>query len=44
MEVNEVIIDFEIARAKSEGTYPEEFMPIPGCPNCNQETMEYFKA
>jgi len=44
MEVNEVIIDFEVARAKSEGVYYEGFMPILGCPNCNQETMEYFKT
>ena len=44
IEVNEVIIDFEIDRAKSDGTYREGFMPILGCPNCNQETMEYLKA
>jgi len=44
MEVNEIIIDFEVARAKSEGTYYKGFMPVLGCPNCNQETMEYVKA
>jgi hypothetical protein len=44
MELNEVIIDFEVTRAQSEGTYYEGFMPILGCPNCNQETMEYDKA
>jgi len=44
MEVNEVIIDVEIDRAIFEGTYFESFMPILGCPNCNQEAMEYIKV
>jgi hypothetical protein len=29
--------------AEFAGTYYEGFMPIVGCPNCNQETMEYVK-
>ncbi len=41
MKVNEAIIDFEISMAEFAGTYYEGFMPIVGCPNCNQETMEY---
>ena len=44
MKVNEAIIDFEIGMAEFAGTYYEGFMPIVGCPNCNQETMEYIKA
>jgi hypothetical protein len=44
MEVNEAIIDVEIAKAEFDGTYYEGFMPILGCPNCNQETMEYAEA
>ena len=44
MEVNEAIIDVEIAKAEFGGTYYEGFMPILGCPNCNQETMEYVEA
>ena len=44
IEVNEVIIDLEIAMAESDGTYYKGFMPIFGCPDCNQETMEYCKA
>jgi hypothetical protein len=43
MKVNEAIIDFEIGMAEFAGTYYEGFMPIVGCPNCNQETMEYVK-
>jgi hypothetical protein len=41
MKVNEAIIDVEIAKAEFEGRYKEGFIPILGCPNCNQETMEY---
>ena len=44
MEVNEAIIDVEIAKTEFEGTYFEGFIPILVCPNCNQETMEYFEA
>jgi rubrerythrin len=44
MEVNEAIIEVGIAKAEFEGTYFEGFMPILVCPNCNQETMEYFEA
>ena len=44
MKVNDAIIDFEIGMAEFAGTYSEGFMPIVGCPNCNQETMEYVKA
>jgi len=44
MKVNEAIIDFEIGMAEFAGTYYEGLMPIVGCPNCNQETMEYVKA
>ncbi len=39
--VNEAIIDFELGLADFEGTYKEGFMPILGCPGCNQEAMEY---
>ena len=41
MEVNEAIIDVEIAKARFEKRYHKDFMPILGCPNCNRETMEY---
>jgi hypothetical protein len=41
MWVNEAIIDFELGLAEFEGTYKEGFMPILGCPGCNQESMEY---
>jgi hypothetical protein len=44
MKVNEAIIDFEIGMTEFAGMYYEGFMPIVGCPNCNQETMEYVKA
>ena len=44
MKVNQAIIDFENGMAEFAGTYYEGFMPIVGCPNCNQETMEYVKA
>ena len=40
-EVNEAIIDAEIGMAQFEGRYYEGFMPILGCPNCNNETLEY---
>ena len=42
MEVNEGIIDFEVFSAEYEGSYYEGFMPVLGCPGCNQETMEYI--
>ena len=41
MKVNEAIIDVEIGMAKFDGRYYEGFMPVLGCPNCNNETMEY---
>jgi hypothetical protein len=43
MQVNEAIIDVEIGMAELDGTYIKGFMPILGCPNCNQETMEYVE-
>ena len=39
--VNEAMIDVEIGIAEFEGRYYEGFMPVLGCPGCNQETMEY---
>jgi hypothetical protein len=39
--VNEAIIDFELGFAEFEGRYVEGWMPLIGCPGCNQETMEY---
>ena len=44
MYVNEAIIDVEVAMAKYDGSYCVGFMPILGCPGCNQETMEYAEA
>jgi len=44
MAVNEAIIDVEIGIAEFEGRYYEGFMPVLGCPGCNQETMEYLPA
>jgi len=41
MKVNEAIIDVEVAKAWDEGNRDEEFMPLLGCPNCNEETMEF---
>jgi hypothetical protein len=41
MEVNEAIIDVEIGIAEFEGNYVPGFMPVLGCPVCNNETMEY---
>jgi hypothetical protein len=29
--------------AEYDGSYYEGFMPVLGCPGCNQETMEYIK-
>ena len=43
MAVNEAIIDVEIYKAQFDGTYYDGFMPILGCPHCNQETMEYVR-
>ena len=43
MEVNEAIIDVEVFYAEYAGSYYEGFMPVFGCPGCNQETMEYIK-
>lgn len=37
--VNEAIIDFELGFAEFEGREP--IMPVLGCPDCNQEAMEY---
>ncbi len=42
MEVNEAIIDVEVFYAEYDGSYYEGFMPLLGCPVCNQETMEYI--
>jgi hypothetical protein len=44
MDVNKAIIDVEIGMAKFDGSYHTGFMPVLGCPNCNQETMEYAEA
>ena len=41
MNVNEAIIDVEVAKAEFEGRNVKGFMPILGCPQCNRETMEY---
>jgi hypothetical protein len=41
--VNEVIVDAAIGWAEFDGDYEKGFMPILGCPNCNQETLEYVK-
>ena len=43
MKVNEAIIDVEVFYAEYDGSYYEGFMPVLGCPVCNQETMEYIK-
>ena len=40
--VNEIIVDAAISWARFEGDYYEGFMPILGCPNCNQEALEYI--
>jgi len=39
--VNEAIIDIEIRTAEFEKRWHEGFMPVLGCPGCNEETMEY---
>ena len=41
MKVNEAIIDVEVAKAWYEGNRDKKFMPLLGCPNCNEETMEF---
>jgi hypothetical protein len=41
MLVNEAIIDVEIAKVEYAGEYYDGFMPIIGCPGCNNESMEY---
>lgn len=43
MKVNEAIIDVEIGMAKFEGRYSDGFMPVLGCPGCNNETMEFVR-
>ena len=43
MSVNEAIIDVEIGIAEFDGRYYEDFMPVLGCPGCNQDTMEYVR-
>ena len=43
MQVNEAIIDVEVAMAEYNGTYDEGFMPVLGCPNYNHKTMEHAK-
>ena len=35
------MVDVEIGIAEFEGRYCEGFMPVLGCPSCNQETMEF---
>ena len=44
MLVNEAIIDFEVSMAEFEGRWHEGFMPVLGCPGCNQDTMEYVRT
>jgi hypothetical protein len=44
MIVNEAIIDVEVSMAEFEGRWHEGFMPVLGCPGCNQDTMEYFEG
>ena len=44
MAVNEAIIDFKVFSAEYDGSYYEGFMPVLGCPGCNQETMEYIRT
>ena len=44
MEVNEAIIDVAVFYAEYDGSYYEGFMPVLGCPCCNQEAMEYIKT
>lgn len=43
MKVNEAIIDVEIGIAEFEGRCYEGFMPVLGCPGCNQDTMEFVR-
>ena len=43
MKVNEAIIDVEIGMAKFEGRYHDGYMPILGCPGCNQDAMEFVE-
>lgn len=40
IEVNEAVIDAEIGMAKFNNEYYEGYMPILGCPGCNNHTME----
>ncbi len=39
--VNEAIVDTAVGWSRFDGDYCEDSMPILGCPNCNQETLEY---
>jgi len=39
--VNEAIIDFDLGFAEFEGRNYEGYMPVIGCPECNQETLRY---
>ena len=39
--VNEAIIDFDLGFAEFEGRSHEGYMPVIGCPGCNQETLRY---
>ena len=43
MQVNEAIIDAAIFWAQTDGHYHEDYMPILGCPNCNQRAMQYVR-
>ena len=43
MKVNEAIIDVEIGIVEFESRYYDGFMPILGCPGCNQDTMEFVR-
>ena len=43
MAANEAVIDVEIAMVEFKDRQHEGFMPVLGCPGCNQETMEYVE-
>jgi len=42
--VNEAIVDTAVVWSRFDGDYCEGSMPILGCPNCNQETLEYVNV
>ncbi|MCI5146481.1 MAG: hypothetical protein D3923_13375 [Candidatus Electrothrix sp. AR3] len=39
--MNEAIIDFDLGFAEFEGRSHEGYMPVLGCPRCNQEILHY---